>query len=288
MAQGLVIHILLPVHNRLHIVKRFIHCLQAQTGVRYHLILIDDGSTDGTPDYVKSQIKDLTVLTGRGDWWWGGSLHQGYGWLKANKVNAGDFVLMVNNDTEFGEDFLQKSTEVLSEHHKTLLLPEVYSRQSSKLIETGVFADWHRFTFENTEDRGKINCLTTRALFLRVGDLMDIGGFHPVLLPHYLSDHEFTIRAFQKGYQLRVDPALKITVDESTTGPHALCRGTGRAEFFKEYFSKRSPGNPVYWFSFVALACPWGLKPLNFFRVIYGGLAVVLRKISGIYNNKWR
>jgi len=282
------IYILFPVHDRLTTIKRFIECLLAQTFTNYQLILIDDGSTDRSAEYVRTKIKDLIVLTGRGDWWWGGSLHQGYYWLKKNNVSADDLVLMINNDTEFRPDFLQKAVETLSTDQKTLLLPKVYSKQSNKCIEAGVHADWHHLTFENTEDPNKTNCLTTRGLFLRVDDLMDIGGFHPFLLPHYLSDHEFTIRAHRKGYKLRVDPSLKLMVDESTTGTHALDQEIGRAEFFKGYFSKRYANNPFYWFSFVALACPWPWKPLNLLRVTYGGFITIFRRICGIYNHKGR
>jgi len=287
MAQGMVIHILLPVHNRLETTKRFVDCLLAQTFTNYHLILIDDGSTDGTQDYVRGKVKGLTVITGQGNWWWGGGLHQGYHWIKENKVSADDLVLMINNDTEFESDLFQKAVGIISTNPKTLLLPRGYSKQSNALFDIGVHADWRRLTFERTEDADKVNCLSTRGLFLKVEDLMDIGGFHPVLLPHYLSDYEFTIRAHHKGYQLRVDSSLKLMVDESTTGFHILDRRVGLVGFLKDYFSKRSSSNPVYWFSFVALACPWPLKLLNFLRVIYGCFVMVFRKIFGIYNRKW-
>ena len=285
---SLKIYILLPVHNRLQSTRKFIESLLGQTLSEYHLVLIDDGSTDGTAEYVSSRVNSLTIINGRGDWWWGGGLHQGYRWLKKNYVDPKDLVLMINNDTEFGPDFLQKAMDILEQNHKTLLLAKVYSKQSNKFFEAGVHANWHRLTFELTDDPDQINCLSTRGLFLRVVDLMDIGGFHPVLLPHYLSDFEFTIRAHQKGYRLMADPSLKIMVDESTTGVHHKDRKISRLEFLRDYFSKRSSSNPFYWISLVLLVCPWGLKPLNFFRVIYGGLVNIFRKTFGVYNQNWR
>lgn len=281
------IYILLPVHNRLESTMKFVKSLLAQEYGDYHLILIDDGSTDGTAEFLKSRIKPLTIITGRGNWWWGGGLHQGYLWLKKNQVDPRELVLMINNDTEFGPDFFKKAVDFLAARSRTLLLARVYGKHSGAFVEAGIHADWKRLTFEQTENSDKINCLSTRGLFLRVGDLMDIGGFHPVLLPHYLSDYEFTFRAHCKGYRLVSNVSLKITVDEKTTGVHERDRKIGRAEFLRDYFSKRSSGNPLCWFSFIALACPWGWKPLNFMRVIYGGLATVFRKLFGIYNHKW-
>ena len=47
------LYILLPVHNRCDITREFIDCLKAQTFQDYHLVLIDDGSTDGTEQMVR-------------------------------------------------------------------------------------------------------------------------------------------------------------------------------------------------------------------------------------------
>ena len=45
------LYILLPVHNRREITRDFIDYLEAQTWQNYHLVLIDDESTDSNgPD----------------------------------------------------------------------------------------------------------------------------------------------------------------------------------------------------------------------------------------------
>ena len=72
------IYILLPVHNRREITRDFIDCLVAQTWQNYHLVLIDDGSTDGTDQMVREQVENLTVIRGKGEWWWAGCLQQGF------------------------------------------------------------------------------------------------------------------------------------------------------------------------------------------------------------------
>ena len=76
------IYILLPVHNRREITGDFIDCLEAQTWQHYHLVLIDDGSTDGTEQMVRERVENLTVIRGNGDWWWAGCLQQGFNFLK--------------------------------------------------------------------------------------------------------------------------------------------------------------------------------------------------------------
>ena len=76
------VYIILPVCNRRNITQKFVECLKSQTYTNYHLILVDDGSIDGTEEMVRSQIESLTVIKGNGNWWWAGGLQQGVDWLK--------------------------------------------------------------------------------------------------------------------------------------------------------------------------------------------------------------
>jgi GT2 family glycosyltransferase len=268
------IYILLPVHNRREITRRFIRCLKDQTYHKYHLVLIDDGSTDGTAEMVQEQIKSLTVLTGHGEWWWGGALHEGYKWLRAHNPLLNDLVLIINDDTEFDKHFLDAAVLFLREHQKTFLLAQCYNKEDNKFIDAGIHVDWRRFTFEQPLPDRPINCMSTRGLFFRVGDFYSVGGFRPQLLPHYLSDYEFTIRAHRKGMSLTTDPKVTVLLDQSTTGFHRVDNKTFY-EAIKTVLSKKSSINPLAMFIFVALACPWSWKLNCWLRIVSRSLSRV-------------
>ncbi len=263
------IYILVPVHNRKAVTRRFIESLQKQTYRNYTLVLIDDGSTDGTAEMVVEAIADCSVIKGKGDWWWGGALQQGYLWLKGADVASTSLILIMNDDTEFADDFLAQGASLCKDRTKTLLLAHCYSKQSGRLIDAGVHVDWRRFTFEQAATPDEINCLSTRGLFLRAGDLMAIGGFYPLLLPHYGSDYEFTIRARHRGMNLMTHPSLSLVLDEETTGYNSFATDS-RRESFRRLFSCRSVQNPLVWCSFVILACPWPWKIVNLGRIARG------------------
>ena len=69
-----MIYIILPVHNRKVTTEKFIKSLVAQTYKEFKLILVDDGSTDGTDKMVLSYIPDGIILKGDGNLWWAGGL----------------------------------------------------------------------------------------------------------------------------------------------------------------------------------------------------------------------
>jgi GT2 family glycosyltransferase len=264
-ADGLA-YVLLPVHNRRQVTEQFVRCLLQQTDNRFHLVLIDDGSSDGTAEMVGQCVAPLTVISGRGDWWWAGSLQQAYLWLRSLPDGDGDIVLIMNDDTRFGPEFLAAGRAALAGTPKTLLLAQLYGGSAGEFREAGVKVDWRRLQFTVPRDAAEVNCFSTRGLFLRLADFLELGGFHPRLLPHYASDYEFSMRARRRGYRLRSDPAVRLWFDEASTGDRSLEDATWR-DFLARSLSPRHVLNPLHWSSFILLACPPLWIPLNLARV---------------------
>ena len=279
------IYILLPVHNRREITRGFIDCLEPQTWQHYHLVLIDDGSTDGTEQMVRERVEKLTVIRGNGDWWWAGCLQQGFNFLKKMGLSHDDYVLIINDDVILGKEFLAKGISILDKNKQTLLLAQLQEGGKSPPKETGIHADLKTFSFSTSSEN--INCLHTRGLFLKWADFVDIGGFHPKILPHYLSDLEFTIRAYKKGYRCLTTPELTLSYNINQVDPPIDY--TSFLRFWRSLFSIRQNYNPIYQISFIFLACPVRWIPRNLLKIIYMTLRIIskylvlkLKKISDI------
>jgi GT2 family glycosyltransferase len=271
------LYILLPVHNRIEITRRFILCLKQQTFQNFHLLLIDDGSTDGTAAMVKEHIPSLTILRGTGNWWWGGALHQGYLWLKSRNLPSSAIALIMNDDAVFTPTYLQSGVNALTEYRQTLLVSIAYGQGHQQQIDGGVFADWKHWKFPLEADLEKINCASTRGLFLYVSDFMEIGGFYPKLLPHYMSDYEFTTRAYRKGFTLLPYERLQLCTDEKASGIYNFNAVQSYSEFLKKLFSKKYTLQPIYNSNFVALACPWPWKLTNWIHIWSSTLWKIVR-----------
>ena len=264
------VHVLLPVHNRRSITEDFITCLRAQTYRHVHLVLIDDGSTDGTADMVLQHLPQATVVKGKGNWWWGGSLQRGMHVLRAGVAARDDVVLIMNDDTRFEPDFIEKGVAALLARTRNILLAQLYDGTNGKFLESGVHCDWRRLTFRPVGNSERPNCFSTRGLFMRYEDMREIGGFRPILLPHYGSDYEYTLRARRKGFTLATSRDVKLWgyEDAQTTGVRDVALPL--PQFLRVIFTKRAVHNPVYWTTFVLLSSPWRYVPRNLYRVWIG------------------
>jgi GT2 family glycosyltransferase len=272
------IYVLAPVHNRRAVTERFVRCLAAQRDQGFHLVLADDGSTDGTAAMVRSIVPGSTVLQGSGHWWWAGSLEKARRWLLGQRADPEDLVLIINDDTTFEPDFLAAGRAAMQAPGRFILLAQPFSMQTGELVALGIRADWGRLSFLPALRPEDVGCFSTRGLFMHRGDFEALGGFHTRLLPHYLSDYEFTIRASRHGLQLRTDPTVRLVMDESTTGTRELdTRSPGR--YLRSVLSIRATKNPIYWSTFVLLASPRLLIVPNLVRVWRRFLGGLIRSI---------
>ncbi len=263
------IYILLPVHNRRNLTEAFVQCLLSQTCQNFHLVLIDDGSQDGTAEAVSNLLPpaQLSVVSGKGDWYWGGGLQQGYLWLQKEQVKADKVVLMINDDSEIGPEFLAKGMQLLDQHPNTLVQATTIAKDDPTYVRGGLHMDWVRYRLSFAKSADETNCLNTRGLFLRAGDFYKIGGFVPNVLRHYRSDIEFTLRAHRKGLSLLVAPELLLVADLEKTGIRRVNLDQPLGSFLRMQFTHRSSVNPLMHSGFILLASPWQWKLPNLLKV---------------------
>lgn len=254
-----MVYVITAVHNRLDITKSFIKRLNTQTiKSEIRLVLVNDGCTDGTPDMVKQSFANSIILDGDGNLWWAGAMDLALKWVLSNAQDVSDIVLISNDDVDFSGDYIEKGiNKLMNEPDKTLVSGLGVSINSGKYKTCPVLWDFKRGEGREVKPGEYANCVATRSLFLRVKDLEKIGGYHPVLLPHYQSDYEWTMRAVRKGYTIRSYPDLTYNYDEMTCG-----YGNHKKLTLKQIFSKKSSCNPFYRLNFYIMVTPIKYLPM--------------------------
>ena len=263
------IYVVTAVHNRRAVTTEFARLLAKQTLPGLCLVLVDDGSTDGTAEAVQQVLPQTVVLRGDGTLWWGGGLQKGLNWLAAQGLPDKAVVVFMNDDIGFDADYFEKALAELQSlpPRYFLISPGLYQTSKTLSPEAGK-TDWSRLKVMHYGDRPDlIDHSTTRCLFMRWGDLKRVKGFHPTLLPHYTSDYVFTMTAHRRG--IRIVPAKTVCArfNDETTGHHGLQTSRGTAKL-KRLFSPRFSYNPLHQFFFVWYACPWWYKVPCWCRVL--------------------
>ena len=70
--------IIIPVHNRRDVTLRCLACLEADGVFAWaRVLVVDDGSTDGTGDAVRARYPSVQLVPGDGNLWWGGAIRLG-------------------------------------------------------------------------------------------------------------------------------------------------------------------------------------------------------------------
>lgn len=275
------IFVILPVHNRIDATKKFIECLKLQTYKNYHLLLVDDGSTDGTAEYVQKQIENLTVLKGGGNLWWAGALTKAYRYLSKTDSGDDDVVWINNDDSTFKPDYFEKVVNDPELDPKSLIISPGHDINSD-FIERGFAIDWPLLKFDKLKAGEEPDAITTRGLYMHFSTYRTIGPLHPKLLPQYLSDLEYTIRAKRMGYRLVVSKQSHIYVDRSSTGSHTDDSNSLRELFYNHFVSKRTAYSTFYWGNFILLSAPKEFK-LKLFQMKYNRF---IRKAARIISEK--
>ena len=124
--------------------------------------------------------------------------------------------------------------------------------KAKQLINMGFNYYPNKLEFKPTNKNSNSNIANTNGLFIKWEDLLRIGDFKPKLLPHYLSDYEFTYRANQMGYSIFVEPSLMLYSNTETSG-YRDYKNDSKKKFIKTYFTKKSVKNPLYWSIFIVL-----------------------------------
>lgn len=72
-----LIYIIIPVHNRKHFTRECLLSLRKQTFQNFKVIVVNDGSSDGTGEMIEKEFSDVILLKGDGNLWWTGATNLG-------------------------------------------------------------------------------------------------------------------------------------------------------------------------------------------------------------------
>jgi GT2 family glycosyltransferase len=238
--------------------KSVLGCLRAQELVSLNIVVIDDGSSDGTAEFLATQ-EDVTTLRGDGTLWWAGAIDLG---LRHVLPIAGpnDFVLLLNNDTVFPNDFVAQLVAASLRNGRAAIGSIIRHVQNpEQILSVGPSVDYWGLCIRDLLDTGdvvvgrglatevEVPMLSGRGTLYPVEAFQRAGGMRPRLLPHYFADYELADRVRRSGIPTKVT-FLAAVLSLPDWGNDAT-----RMSTWERLFSRRSASNLLFTLTFWSL-----------------------------------
>lgn len=224
--------ILLPVFNHIENTKACLENLKSGTSIEsefnFRIILIDDGSIDGTSDYVESFYPDIDILKGDGDLWWSGAVNLGARYA-INELKV-DYIILWNNDIRAEKDYFSKLIKVLSQvDHETIIGSKILVLENPDTMwsmggyfhpTTGKYGMYGYYEKELEKYKKSIivDWLTGMGTIIPRKVIETIGYWDNKNFPQYHGDSDFTYRAKLNGFKITVNPSLIIFNSVKSSG----------------------------------------------------------------------
>lgn len=288
------VFVLCGVHNHLIDTQNLLECLTKQKYKNTKIVIIDDGSTDDTQKFIEQHYPQAKLLKGNGKFWWTGAMY--WGVEEVLKIaNTDDFILTINNDCTFDDDFINTLVSVSYKYNLAIVGSLIIdNKDRTTIADAGSYIDWKTGKFirlgsenisylpQNKQIEDKINILPTRGTLVPIKVFLNIGNFDKKHFPHYLSDYEFACRAKKNGFKLILSYQAIVYNDTARTGLWKNERGRiSLKETWDLLFSRRSKLNIIDNFKFIKYCCPKEYKFRNYVfllqKIIVSGYRVLFQ-----------
>ena len=265
-----MIFVIIPVHNRIDYTHQCLSSLSKQDTDDYSIIIVDDGSTDGTSEMVRREFPQTILLQGDGSLWWVGSINKGIRYVLDN-CQPEDYILSLNDDLIVQTNYFSSLRQAAKEHSNAIIGSVETTMNSPDVIKSGGIAINWKTAKRRVLNKGcrldqftsgysiEVDRLTGRGTMFPAKMFRAIGLYDEVHFQQ-CGDPELPVRAkFKAGYELFVNyNAVVISqvpkdVDVNTKETYSL------SDWREYFFGIRSHFNirDHFWFA-------WNVAPNTF------------------------
>ncbi len=204
-----------------------LHAVEMEGG-DHEVILLDNGSTDGTQDYVRTNYPQVRLI----------ELDQNYRFCRANNIGVkcarNECVVLLNNDVIVDPHFLGPLLKGFSHTDVFAVTSQIFNYSQSKTREEtgktfgtlvfGCVHVGHSQPSQEDSDRAYVpvfyagggSSAYNREKFL------SLGGFNEIYYPGYVEDTDLSYRAWKAGYRVLFCPGSKVVHKHRSTNATQL------------------------------------------------------------------
>jgi len=277
------ISIITPIHNGIEFTIEYLQSLAKVRYSNYEIIVIDDGSTDGSSEIIARDFPHVRLLQGDGNLWWAGSTNMG---IRDALARGTDFILTMNNDVQVSPDFLDELVCSAKDNPGAIIGGKIYVMHDPERIwSAGGKLKWvtgktllqvghGQLDRDEFCHRRRMDFLTGMNVLIPATVFARIGLYDDQKFPQYHADTEFTLRARRAAIPILFEPKACIwnRVESTYMQRFIVNRNFGWKEIWTLISSVRSPMNLrcywlLHWRYCPKLLIPWAFS-LRIARVI--------------------
>ncbi len=218
------ITVVAPVHNRREITLQCLRSLARLNANDFevHIIIVDDGSTDGTSGAIEKEFPNVEIVTADGSLWFTEGTNVGI--RHALKENP-DYALMINDDQVFDADFLKYMVETAEKYPHSvvgslLLLWDTPHKlfQVAPVWNTwkGGWQHWEQQTIWTIPTKPwEVDIIVGNCVLVPVEAIREQGLMNSKRYPNF-GDAEYTPRLKRNNWRLLIDPRARVFCQPNT------------------------------------------------------------------------
>ncbi len=275
----------IPVHNRKEFTRDCILSLYSQSLKDFQIVVIDDGSTDGTAEMLRDEFPEIHIINGDGNLWWTRATNLGVRWALESGAH---YIMTLNNDTKASVDFVEKMLFWSARTPDSLLGAFAIDVHTGVPTYGGEIINWKsassKFLLdvlprEQWHGLHEVTHFPGRGLLIPSAVFKKIGLFDEVHFPHYAADYDFTHRAIRVGYKVYCNYDARLYTYPDASGDAELRYRKSLRHYYDHLFSIKGGGNLKRFVTYGRMNCP----RKYFLSFLFIGL---LRRIFG-YLGDW-
>lgn len=192
--------------------------LQQVTPANFDVIVVDNGSSDGSGTMLKQNFAHIKYIQAPTNLGFAGGNNKGFEYAIAHGY---EYSLMLNNDTFVEPNFLELLTNYMDAHKNVgAIQPKIFFNNNRQKIWNGgsYFLSWLGWTYSKNYMRtagpaqnnfAEVDWITGCALLVRTSIVQQIGALNDHFFIYY-EDVDFSFRIREAGYKLIFHPQSVI------------------------------------------------------------------------------